>query len=63
MVEHSLVYKLNVNFNENENRSETGEASYAGALRVPRAGSPAFFSAFVFVSIYDYFVRVLYAIG
>ena len=35
--------------NENENRNEAGEDTYAGALRVPRASSPAFVSVFVFV--------------
>ena len=40
------------NCNENENRNETGEDTYAGALRAPRAGSPAFVSVFVFVLIY-----------
>ena len=30
----------------------TGEDTYAGALRAPRAGSPDFVSVFVFVLIY-----------
>ena len=42
----------NRNKNESENRNETGEDTYAGALRAPRAGSPAFVSVFVFVLIY-----------
>ena len=40
------------NGNGNENGNKTGEATYAGALRAPRAGSPAFVSVFVFVLIY-----------
>ena len=35
--------------NENENKNATGEDTYAGALRAPRAGSPA--CVFVFVSV------------
>ena len=42
------------NENENENRNETGEDTYAGALRAPRAGSPAFVSVFVFVLIFGF---------
>ena len=32
-----------------------GEDTYAGALRAPRAGSPAFVSVFVFVLIFVFF--------
>ena len=46
--------KLNVNQNENENKNATGEDTYAGALRAPRAGSPACAFVFVFASIYVY---------
>ena len=50
------------NWNENENRNETGEDTYAGALRAPRAGSPAFvlfsfsfwFSVFQTLFLYVY---------
>ena len=36
------------------NRNETGEKTYAGALRAPRAGSPAFVSVFVFILIFGF---------
>ena len=36
--------------NENENKNATGEDTYAGALRAPRAGSPAC----VFVCIFAF---------
>ena len=43
---------LNVqNENESENKNATGEDTYAGALRAPRAGSPA--CVFVFVFVFD----------
>ena len=42
-------FKLNVNSNENENKNTTGEDTCAGALRAPRAGSPACVFVFVFV--------------
>ena len=51
-------FKLNVNSNENESKNATGQDTYAappGALRAPRAGSPACVFAFVFVSIYVQF--------
>ena len=40
------------NGNGNENGNKTGEATYAGALRAPRAGSSSlvFTFAFIFVS-------------
>ena len=41
--------------NENENKNATGEDTYAGALRAPRAGSPACVFGFIFVLIYVYF--------
>ena len=44
-----LKFKLNVNSNENKSKNATGEDTYAGALRAPRAGSPAGVFAFVFV--------------
>ena len=44
-----LEFKLNMNSNENESKNATGEDTYAGALRVPRAGYPACVFAFVFV--------------
>ena len=43
------IFKLNINSNENESNNATGEDTYAGALRAPRAGSPACVFAFVFV--------------
>ena len=44
---------LNVqNENESENKNATGEDTYAGALRAPRAGSPACVFGFIFVLIY-----------
>ena len=47
---------LNVqNENESENKNATGEDTYAGALRAPRAGSPACVSGFVVVLIDVYF--------
>ena len=48
-------FKLNVNSNENKSKNATGEDTYAGALRAPRAGSPACVFAFVFVLIYVLF--------
>ena len=39
------------NENENETEKKAGEATHGGALRAPLAGSPAFVSVFVFVSI------------
>ncbi len=43
----TLPCKTNVTKNKRASRekkgNETGEATYAGALRAPRAGSPAFF--------------------
>ena len=42
-------FKSNRNSNENENKNATGEDTYAGALRAPRAGSPACVFVFVFV--------------
>ena len=42
----------NVNQNENKNKNATGEDTYAGALRAPRAGSPACVFVFVPVLIY-----------
>ena len=45
-------FKLNVNSNESENKNTTGEDTYEGALRAPRAGSPDCVSGFVFVLIY-----------
>ena len=45
-------FKLNINSNENESKNATGEDTYAGALRAPRAGSPACVFAFVFVWIH-----------
>ena len=47
------IWKIE-NENEYENRNETGEDTYAGALRAPRAGSPAFVSVFVFVLIFGF---------
>ena len=49
-----LQYKIQIQrkLNENENKNATGEATYAGALRAPRAGSLACVFVFVFVSIY-----------
>ena len=47
-------FKFNVNSNENESKNATGEDTYAGALRAPRAGSPAFVSVFVFVLIFGF---------
>ena len=38
--------------NENENKNATGEDTYAGALRAPRAGSPDCVFVFVFVFVY-----------
>ena len=38
--------------NENENKNATGEDTYAGALRTPRAGSSACVFAFLSVLMY-----------
>ena len=35
-----LLLKLNAKSNENESKNATGDDTYAGALRAPRAGSP-----------------------
>ena len=35
--------RTKLNENESENKNETGEATYAGALHAPRAGSPLSF--------------------
>ena len=48
-------FKSNRNSNENENKNATGEDTYAGALRAPRAGSPACVFVFVFVWISVWF--------
>jgi len=45
-------FKFNVSQIENENKNATGEATYAGALRAPCAGSPACVFVSVFVLIY-----------
>ena len=42
-------FKSNRNSNENGNKNATGEDTYVGALRAPRAGSPACVFVFVFV--------------
>ena len=42
--------------NENENKNATGEDTYAGALRAPRAGSPDCVIVFVSVFVYVKFV-------
>ena len=52
--------KLNLNSNENEIKNATGEDTYVGALRAPRAGSPAGVFAFVFVWIHVEFELYLY---
>ena len=49
--------------NENENKNATGEATYAGALRAPLAGSPACVFAFAFVSIYVDFEFIMKVIN
>ena len=41
-----------MNKNGNENKNATGEDTYAGALRAPRAGSPDCVFVFVFVLVY-----------
>ena len=46
---HALRPEASADSNENENRNKTGEDTYAGALRAPRAGSPAFVSVFVLI--------------
>ena len=46
-------FKSNRNSNENKNKNATGEDTYTGALRAPRAGSPAV--VFVFVLTYVQF--------
>ena len=48
-------FKSNRNSKENENKNATGEDTYAGALRAPRAGSPACVFVFVFDLIYAEF--------
>ena len=40
---------------KNESKNATGEDTYVGALRAPRAGSPDCVFAFVFVSNYVQF--------
>ena len=40
-----------MNKNGNENKNATGENTYAGALRAPRAGSPDCVFVFVFVFV------------
>ena len=46
-----LINKLHKNYNENDNGTEAGEATYAGALRTPRAGSPTFVSVLFSLSV------------
>ena len=49
-----------------ENRNEAGEATYAGALRAPRAGSPDCVFVFVFVFVYvkfELFLTQLTSVG
>ena len=49
-LDHFFRKQKNKNGNESEN--ETGEDTYAGALRAPRAGSPAFVFAFASVFVF-----------
>ena len=45
-------FKFDIDQIKNENKNTTGEDTYAGALRAPRAGSPACVFVFVFDLIY-----------